>query len=82
MNKIEGYIPAWLRSRLKVSVADAIKYDRYRWQLDYWHCRWLFFQHYFKYYYSKEVIANYIEDHGPWSEEQDKQVRAFKSSGG
>lgn len=82
MTKIEGYIPAWLRGRIKRSVVVAIKHDFYQCEANYWATIFPLGKLYFEYYYSKEVIANYIEGHGPWGEEQNKQAREFKSSGG
>jgi len=82
MTQLEGYIPTWLRSRVKQSVSNAIKYDRLAYERNFWLNKWPLGLLYFEYYYIKEVITDYIETHGDWGEEQIKEGRIFKQHGG
>lgn len=79
MNSIENYIPSWLLHKVKLSVAKAIKYDKYEREYRYWLGEWPLGLLYFNYLYYREVIIDYINTHGEWGEEQIKEGKIFNS---
>lgn len=79
INPIEDYIPNWLLHKVKLSVEKAVKYDKYVREFRYWANEWPLGLLYFNYLYYKEVIADYINTHGDWGEEQLKDGNIFKT---